>query len=136
MGDFNDLRERMAREIVYGKDYDMGSYLASGGKPRPAGQHYPDAYKTPSHPTFSDESMFSSPENQGGKWVVLPDNQLKYVSAEESGQWHFFASQDNVMNYGGKNLADYFSQVEPNSQLHLPFSAGLANLILGLSKNK
>lgn len=31
-------------------------------------KHFPDTYKRPNHPTFSDESIYSIPENPGGHW--------------------------------------------------------------------
>ncbi len=31
-------------------------------------KHFPDTYKRPSHPTFSNESIYSTPENPGGSW--------------------------------------------------------------------
>ena len=30
--------------------------------------HFPDTYKRPDHVTFSDESIYSTPENPGGSW--------------------------------------------------------------------
>lgn len=32
-------------------------------------KHFPDTYKRPGHPTFSNESIYSTPENQGGQWT-------------------------------------------------------------------
>ena len=32
------------------------------------GSHFPDTYKTPMHPTFSVESIYSTPFMQGGTW--------------------------------------------------------------------
>lgn len=31
-------------------------------------KHFPDTYKRPSHPTFSNESIYSTPEKPGGSW--------------------------------------------------------------------
>ena len=30
--------------------------------------HFPDTYKLPGHPTFSNESIYSTPEHKGGHW--------------------------------------------------------------------
>ena len=30
--------------------------------------HFPDTYKRPNHPTFSNESIYSTPEKPGGSW--------------------------------------------------------------------
>ena len=51
--------------------YDYYSfYKNTGGRPakgNPA-DHFPDTYKKPNHPTFSNESLYSTPEKPGGKW--------------------------------------------------------------------
>lgn len=35
----------------------------------PEPRHFTDKYKLPSHITFSDESVYSTPRNKGGRWV-------------------------------------------------------------------
>ncbi len=50
-------------------DYDYYSYFKDNGHILHAeGQHFFDTYKRPSHPTFSNESIYSTPENPGGSW--------------------------------------------------------------------
>ena len=45
-------------------DYDMrGYWLATGGAGWQPGQHFPDTYKTPYHQSFSQESMYATPDN-------------------------------------------------------------------------
>ena len=42
-------------------------------------RHFPDTYKRPSHPTFSNESIYSIPENPGGSWkgeIFIPPQKL------------------------------------------------------------
>lgn len=34
------------------------------------GGHFPDTFKTERHPTFSEESKYSSPEHEGGSWTT------------------------------------------------------------------
>ena len=41
--------------------------------------------------TFSDESMYSTPEHMGGHWTEL-----------KNGKWQFEPSQWNIQNAGGK----------------------------------
>lgn len=53
--------------------------------------HGPDQYKYPNHMTFSDESMYSTPEHMGGHWTEL-----------KNGKWQFQPSQWNIQNAGGK----------------------------------
>jgi hypothetical protein len=52
-----------------GWDYDLrGAYLA-GLQPDPATGHWPDTFKKPNHPTFSDQSKFAADfPNLVGSW--------------------------------------------------------------------
>src|SRR6266849_6500039 len=67
------------QETTYGQrygsdaanDYDMRGYFKANPDvmPNAEGQHYPDTYKKPNHPTFSDESIYHGQAgNQGGTW--------------------------------------------------------------------
>lgn len=51
-----------------GSDYDMPGYYMSGGWLDPPGTgHFPDTFKKPNHPTFSNESVYHmTPNGQGG----------------------------------------------------------------------
>lgn len=49
-------------------DYDYLSYYMNGDYKNYKGGHFPDTYKRPNHPTFSNESIYSTPENPGGTW--------------------------------------------------------------------
>lgn len=51
-----------------GLDYDYYSYYRNGDYKNYTGGHFPDTYKRPNHETFSDESIYSTPENPGGHW--------------------------------------------------------------------
>jgi hypothetical protein len=61
--------------IPYSDDfaYDYYSYfknndhINAGGNPD---EHYIDDYKKPWHPVFSDQSLYSTPENPGGRWIT------------------------------------------------------------------
>jgi len=48
-------------------DYDYYSFFKNKGS-GDIKNHFPDTYKRPTHKTFSDESIYSVPENKGGKW--------------------------------------------------------------------
>lgn len=90
------------------QDYDMrGAYLANALAS--ANGHFPDTYKKPNHPTFSEESQYSTADNPGGRWV--PDGR---------GNWVFWASPANLQYRGMNALAGYFNQVEPNSAVVMP----------------
>lgn len=50
--------------------YDFYSYWKNTPKAKLSNPdaHFPDTYKYPNHPTFSNESIYSTPENPGGSW--------------------------------------------------------------------
>lgn len=48
-----------------GGDYDLRGAFKAGIKPDPQSGHWPDTYKKPNHPTFSDESQYSKQGNPG-----------------------------------------------------------------------
>jgi len=51
--------------------YDYYSFYKNGEHKNPEygiDNHFPDTYKRPSHPTFSNESIYSTPEKPGGSW--------------------------------------------------------------------
>lgn len=48
-------------------DYDYYSFFKNNGV-GDIQNHFPDTYKRPNHPTFSNESIYSTPENPGGTW--------------------------------------------------------------------
>lgn len=89
-------------------DYDMmGAFAAGVGQG--GNGHYPDTYKKPNHPTFSSESQYSTPQQQGGTWEQLPD-----------GNWVFRATNLNMQNLGVQGILDYFRNVEPGNQVQFP----------------
>lgn len=91
-------------------DYDMKGYFADTGKtPNSEGQHYPDTYKKPWHPTFSDESMYHGVAGQmGGTW-----------GRDEKGDT-FTPGPTNVRLHGLLGLMDYFDKNEPDVTLMMP----------------
>ena len=92
-------------------NYDYESWQrANHGVTMAPGQHYPDTYKLPEHPTFSNESMYHGKNGaQGGQWDKNSD-----------GAWTFTPGPTNLQNYSRQQLQDYFQRVEPDSQLILP----------------
>ena len=74
------------------------------------GEHSPDTYKKPNHPTFSKESKYNGVNGKtGGEWVDTGN-----------GQYQFKASQTNVDNLGETGLQQYFNKVEKGNTLVLP----------------
>ena len=90
-------------------DYDMQAYIDKYGVPdRSKGKHLTDEFKKPNHMTFSDESVYNTPEMQGGKWE------------QRFNGWDFYASPFNLQQHSPEELKDYFNRSEKNSQLIFP----------------
>lgn len=88
-----------------GADYDLRGAFKDGIKPDDERGHFPDTYKKPNHPTFSDQSKYSSKDLPGGTWGEGDS---------------FTPSSTNLNTYGKQGLQDYFKKVEPNSKLLIP----------------
>ena len=56
-----------------GQDYDYRGYWKNENRDDILGSnpnaHFPDKYKQPTHPTFSNESIYSNDKTPGGTWV-------------------------------------------------------------------
>ena len=89
-------------------DYDLRGFWKSG-ESFAADGHGSDKYKKPNHPTFSEESQYSTPENKGGKWMQALD-----------GRWIFWASPANMRGRTIGDLQGYFNQVEPGNMVIFP----------------
>lgn len=65
-------RSQLPQPLQYEGDYDLRRlWLENPGIKPSANMHFPDRYKLPNHPTFSNESMYFNPTNQymAGHWV-------------------------------------------------------------------
>jgi hypothetical protein len=110
--------------------FDESGYVAKYGVPAPynslkdyqqaTGRHLNDEFKLPNHPTFSNGSVYSRPDIQGGAWQkggANPENDVNW--------WNFQPSEVNMQNMSSKDLSDYFTNREgkntfitlPNGQL-------------------
>lgn len=86
-------------------DYDLrGAFKAGAGQA--ANGHFPDTFKKPNHPTFSDQSQYSSQETPGGHWEQQPDK-----------TWTFTASPYQLQHHDPEDLQRYFQKVEPHNKL-------------------
>jgi len=93
-------------------DYDMqGFHKYSPDFTPGSGQHFPDTYKKPNHPTFSNESIYSGGEHEGGQWEKNPN-----------GAYQFTPGRTNLENRSPQELQEYFNKVEPGNKLNLPQS--------------
>lgn len=92
-------------------DYDMrGWYKANpNADPNAEGVHYPDTFKKPNHPTFSDQSQYHSDDTPGGHWDQQPDK-----------SYSFTPSSTNLKYQSKEDLQDYFNRVEKGNKLNLP----------------
>jgi len=95
-------------------DYDMrGAWLSGAGQGQNG--HFPDTFKKPNHPTFSDESRYSTPANPGGHW-----------SEGYPGKYAFWASPANLQYRTPEELQQYMQQTEPDTTLIFPWQYRLA----------
>lgn len=107
---FQDWLKKSGREGDL-RDYDLRGWWKNSGGRAPNG-HFPDTYKKPNHPTFSDESVYSKGQTTGGHW-----------SGDDKSGWSFTPSKTNLSNMTTDELQAYFRKVEPGSKLALPQSA-------------
>jgi hypothetical protein len=90
-------------------DYDMRGAWKDGIGSNEDG-HFPDTFKKPNHPTFSDQSIYNGVDgNVGGSW-----------DKDEENRDTFQPSETNLRHLSPNELKSYFSTVEPDSVLLLP----------------
>lgn len=90
-------------------DYDLRGAFKSGAGQADNG-HFPDTFKKPNHPTFSDQSKYSGSGGlYGGQWTQTEDGRDRFV-----------ASPSNLIHQTPEELKAYFQKVEPNAELVLP----------------
>jgi hypothetical protein len=96
--------------------YDTRAAFQHGLTPDERG-HLNDAYKLPTHPTFSDESIHNGEGGKaGGKWVQTGPAK----TGMPEGQWAFKASDWNLRNMSKAQLKAYFDKVEPGNVIIFP----------------
>ena len=100
-------------------DYDMRGAFKAGVSPDPETQHFPDRFKKPNHPTFSNQSMYSFDDHIGGTWegekFVPPGEEQKPRKAGASLMDQFFAGWDEYRTNRANAAA--FKAVEDNQRL-------------------
>lgn len=66
---FQQWKEKYAPNDT-GEDYDLRGAFKAGLKPDAKSGHWPDTFKKPNHPTFSNESQYATGENalRAGHW--------------------------------------------------------------------
>ena len=104
---FDQFDQKAAAPAQPVPDYDYEGFKASG-KAQAANGHYPDTFKLPNHMTFSSESKYSKPGQEGGKWSQVDD------------KWHYAPSEWNLKQHSAEDMQAYFKKTEPDSVLDLP----------------
>lgn len=89
-------------------DYDMRGAWKNGVGQSGNG-HFPDTYKKPNHPTFSNQSIYDGQGMQGGEW------------SQQSGRDVYTPSADMVRQPGYVTymLEKYMPSVEPNAKFNM-----------------
>jgi len=97
-------------------NYDLRGAFKSGAMQSGNG-HWPDTFKKPNHPSFSDQSQYNNADGHtGGAW--------RHVG----GQWVFTPGATNLQMHGPNGLQQYFQQSDPNVRVNLPASPMLSML--------
>lgn len=105
---FQDWKTKNAPNDT-GADYDLrGAYKANLSRDSEEA-HLPDTFKKPSHPTFSDQSKYSTPDAPGGKWEKLDDN--------NDHSWTFAPSAENYKHRSLDDIQDYLKNTDPDVKL-------------------
>jgi hypothetical protein len=108
-------RAQLPKNLQNDEDYDLQGAYMDGLKPT-ANEHFNDKYKKPNHITFSDQSMYSTPDNPGGSWV----------GDDETGGT-FWASPANLQYHSIPEMQQYFNENEPKWNVVFPSQYQLPN---------
>lgn len=98
-------RDDLAKQTrSWSGDYDYGK----SDMIQAANGHYDDSGKLPWHPTFSTESVYSSPDFKCGEWT------------QQNGKDVYTPSKDMINAGLTKGLSKYMGTIEPNAILNAP----------------
>lgn len=86
-------------------NYDMRGAFVSGAT-QAGNAHWPDTFKKPNHPTFSDQSQYNGVDGHtGGSWSQMGQ------------RWYFSPSATNLQMHGVAGLQNYLQQSDPTVSL-------------------
>lgn len=86
-----------------GDDYDLRGAFRAGLSPDPMTGHWPDTYKKPNHPTFSDQSIYAADApGLAGRW----DPSGRYIPPREFDLDGELSRLGMPLGYVGKTIAD------------------------------
>jgi hypothetical protein len=78
---YQQWKTRLPKNLQYEGDYDLRGLWKENPNTQPSGNlHFPDKYKLPNHPTFSDESIYfnQNTKDKGGHWQET-DSSWNYI---------------------------------------------------------
>lgn len=78
---YNNWRSKLPLPLQYEGNYDLrGLWKSNPGAVPAPNMHFPDTYKLPNHPTFSNESIYFNPANRdnAGYWQET-DTSFNYI---------------------------------------------------------
>jgi hypothetical protein len=86
---FRDWKQRFAPNDS-GEDYDLRGAFKAGFQPDPETGHWPDTFKKPNHPTFSDQSIYAKDRpDLAGAWdgdTYVPAARRRIAGAFEAAE--------------------------------------------------
>lgn len=78
---YQKWKSQLPKNLQYEGDYDLRGLYKSNPSVKPSANiHFPDTYKLPNHPTFSNESVYfnDKTKNWAGRWQET-DSSFNYV---------------------------------------------------------
>jgi hypothetical protein len=105
--DYKEWARKSGRDPAFEeRDYDLRGFFLTHPEPLKPGEHGKDTFKKPWHPTFSDESKYSTGENQGGHWT------------QKGKDWYFAPGPANWRFRTLRQMQHYFdTQETPDTHL-------------------
>lgn len=102
-------RAQLPPQLQSTRDYDLRAAYNANAQQAGNG-HLTDLGKKPNHMTFSDGSIYSTPQTPGGTWSqVSPE-----MAQNPNGVWQFAASPTNLQYHTPDQLLNYFQAWESN----------------------
>lgn len=80
--------------------------------------HFTDKYKKPNHPTFSDESIYSTPETPGGHWHENYGNSRRWVYEPSGYTKKNIEETRRYLEGSGEGYLDGLNAVFPQKTIH------------------
>lgn len=108
-----EVNRDLSRDLY---DYDLrGQYLdmTKAGDTQIKPGHGTDKGKKPNHPTFSDESQYSTPKQPGGHWGEDASGKTFYTPSPQM-------MADGYPEHESKEMKAYFKEAEPGVNLVKP----------------